>query len=321
MKCSDLPSIYRTLATAQSYKVLAIEGGDDFFREDCAARSIESWRGAFPQGEVFRLSGSEFVSRRSGLLSGASLFGTRQLYCIEGTVKVKKGDDVLTSIQTRDESCDLLFVDSEAFPKELSGYAEQEGAYFSFPPIKPWDKLPLQVNWIQSYVKKRGQQIDSNGATILAKGYAQDRQGLIGELEKLMTYCLGVPMILASHVERIGVVELQPTLWQLLDALLAGDTRAVAICVTQSTDLYDIAVVRFLKNQFEKLVITVEEGAPSRNRSQEKQLSVVRKRGLPTIISWINRLKMHEVGIRSGTEEVQEGTLLPFLMSLARSRS
>ena len=173
------------------------------------------------------------------------------------------------------------------------------------------------MSWIQAYVKKRGAQIDSNGAALLAKGYTQDRQGLISEIEKLVTYSLGEPAITAAHVEKIGIVEVQPTLWQLLDGLVAGDAKAVSESLT--SDLYDIAVLRFLKNQLEKLIIAVEEEAPSRNRSQERQLAAVRKRTLPTIISWVNRLKMHEVGIRSGTEDVQEGTLLPLLLSLIPS--
>ena len=311
MRCPDIASIYRTLSTMSSQKVLAISGSDDFFREDCTVRYIEQWKAS--GGEVERLTVSDFINRHDE----GSLFGTKKLCCVEGGFSEKKADDVLLALRNTDDS--VLLVSSEAFPQALTEYADQAGAVFSFPSIKPWDRLPLQVSWIRAYVKKRGAQIDANGATLLAKGYAQDRQGLAGELEKLVTYCFGETTITAAHVEKVGIVALQPTLWQLLDGLLAGDLKAVSQSVTE--DLYDIAVLRFLKNQLEKLVIAVEEEAPSRNRSQERQLAAVRKRTLPVIISWINRLKMHEVGIRSGTEDVQEGTLLPLLLSLARSRS
>ena len=322
MKCSDLPSIYRSLATtAQTYRVLVIEGSDDFFREDCFARYVELWTAAFPQGEVVRLSCPDVISRR-GEFQGGSLFGTRRLYCVEGAGgKGKKGQDLLSIVQNADEKSDFLFVDSEALPKDLTAYAEATGALFSFQPMKPWDRLPLQVNWIQSYIKKRGATIEPEGATLLAKGYAQDRQGLIVEIEKLLTYCLGEPTITAMHVQQIGIVELQPTLWQLLDGLLACDTKAIATCLTQTSDMHDIAVLRFIKNQLEKLVTTVEEGGPSRNKSQERQLALVRKRGIPTIVSWINRLKMHEVAIRSGEEDAQEGMLLPLFLSFAQGRT
>ena len=322
MRCSDLPSIYRTLAAAKApYPILTIEGSDDFFREDCAARYVEMWKTNFPQGEVVRLSGPELLTRREEL-QGGSLFGTKRLFCVEGVGgKAKKAEEILAIVQSADESCDFLFVDSEAFPPELTAYAETTGASFSLQPMKPWDRLPLQVNWIQAYVKKRGKNIEAEGATLLAKGYTQDREGLIGEIEKLLTYCLDEQVITTKHVAQIGIVELQPTLWQLLDGLLAGDTKAVASCLTQTTDLHDIAVLRFLKNQLEKLVSTVEEGSAARNKAQERQLATVRKRGIPTLVSWINRLKMHEVAIRSGTEDAQEETLLPFLLSLAQGRS
>ena len=324
MRCSDLPSIYRSLAsTDHPYRILAIEGSDDFFREDCASRYIDLWTSSFPQGEVVHLSGPDLIGRRGELQGGGSLFGTRRLYCVEGGVggRGKRGEEILSIIQNVDDSCDVLFVESEALPKELLGYIEQNGALYSFQPLKPWDRLPLQVNWIQAYIKKRGKAIETEGATLLAKGYAQDRQGLIGEIEKLLTYCLDDPTITAAHVGQIGIVELQPTLWQLLDALLAGDTKAVASCLTQLSDLHDIAVLRFIKNQLEKLVTAVEEGTPSRNKSQERQLASVRKRGIPTIVSWINRLKMHEVAIRSGVEDAQEETLLPLFLSFTQGLS
>jgi DNA polymerase III delta subunit len=324
VRCSDLPSIYQALAaTKHPYTVLAIEGSDDFFREDCAARYVELWTTAFPEGELVRLSGPDLLSRLKGD-QGGSLFGTRRLYWVEGGLggKAKKAEEILSIVQHADGSCFFLFVDSEALPKELTAYAEQTGASFSLPPMKPWDRLPLQVNWIQAYIKKRGKGINPEGATLLAKGYAQDRQGLIGEMEKLLTYCLDEPTITVEHVEQIGIIELQPTLWQLLDGVLAGDAKAVASCLTQSEDLHDIAVLRFMKNQLEKLVTTVEEGTPSRNKSQERQLATVRKRGIPTIVSWINRLKMHEVAIRSGVEDVQEGgALLPLFLSFTHGRS
>ena len=308
MRCSDMASIYRAISTMP--KILAVEGSDDFFREDCAARYKEQWKAS--SGEAVCLTVPEFINRRHD----GSLFGTKSLCVVEGEIAAKKASDVLDVLRNTDEA--VLFVSSEPFPKALTEYVDAAGSVLSLPSIKPWDKVPLLVSWIQAYVKKRGAQIDSNGAALLAKGYTQDRQGLISEIEKLVTYSLGEPAITAAHVEKIGIVEVQPTLWQLLDGLVAGDAKAISESLT--SDLYDIAVLRFLKNQLEKLVIAVEEEAPSRNRSQERQLAAVRKRTLPTIISWINRLKMHEVGIRSGTEDVQEGALLPLLLSLARSR-
>jgi hypothetical protein len=75
-------------------------------------------------------------------------------------------------------------------------------------------------------------------------------------------------------------------------------------------------VLRFVKNQLEKLLVVFEGGAQPRNKAQERQMAVVRKRGKPILISWINRMKMQEVAIRSGLEESEEGSLLPFFLSM-----
>jgi DNA polymerase III delta subunit len=319
MKFTDLPSVYRALAVLDvPYRLLVIEAGDDFFREDCVERYIGFWKKKVPDGEVKRSSAAELMSHREWLQEDPSLFGTKTLYSIEELhgVKGKKGLELASLLQGAHDDAYFLLHDSESMPKDLLADAEAHGTAFVIPAMKSWDRQPFLVSWILAFVKKRGKGIDADAASILAQSYPSDRGGLIQELEKLCMYCLNEPAIVMQDVEEIGTIDLQPTMWQLLDGLLAGDSKAVAHCLVQSREMHDIAMLRFVKNQLERLLVALEGGAPPRNKPQERQMAVVRKRGSATIVSWINRLKMQEVAIRSGLEISEEGSLLPFFLSM-----
>jgi DNA polymerase III delta subunit len=319
MKLNDLPSAYRTLASLQEpYPILAIEGTDDFFREDCAERYKEFWKKRFPQGLLHSLSSQDVLSGKGHLQAGPSLFEAKPLYIIDevSSVKGKKCATLASMIHCAIEDAYFLLIGSETIPKEIIAEAESNGAVFLLPQMKPWDRQPFLVSWIQAFVKKREKVLDKDGASMLAQAYSSDRSGLIQELEKLCTYRLNEPSIALQDVEEIGTIDLQPTMWQLLDGLLAGDTKAVVHCLVESSDMNDIAVLRFVKNQLERLLVAIDAGTPPRNKAQERQLAVVRKRGVRTIVEWVNRLKMQEVAIRSGLEENEEGSLLPFFLSL-----
>ena len=318
MKSDDLPSIYRTLASLKEpYRLLLIEGDDDFFREDCRERYIEFWKKFFSNGEIKKVSASDLLSHRERMQEGASLFGGKTLYVVENVsaVKGKKVVELISVLTQAHPDLYFLFLDSASMPKELFSEAEKSGAMFVFQPMKPWDRLPFLVQWIGAFVKKRGKVIDKEAATVLAQGYPSDRGGLIQELEKLCMYCLDQPSISMRDVEEIGIVDIQPTMWQLLDALIAGDAKMIATCLVQSSDMHDIAVLRFMKNQLERLLAAAESGNPPKSKSQERQIAAVRKRGKSTIVSWINRIKMQEVEIRSGLSDGEEGSLLPFFLS------
>ena len=316
MKLTELGSAYKALASLEKpFALLLIDGSDDFFREDCVERYIEFWKRTVLNGAIRRLTLGDLLARRHGFQNERSLFGTKSLYVVD-EIAGKKGSDLLPVIANADPDCYFLLCTSETPPPELVTEASTIGASIHIPPLKPWDRQPYIVRWIQAFIKKRGKTIASDAANILAQAYSSDRHGLIQELEKLLTYRTEAPEITMHDVEAVGIIELQPTMWQLLDGLLAGDEKAVVDSLSQATDMHDIAVLRFLKNQLEKLLMAFEEGAPPRNKPQERQMAIVRKRGAPTIVSWINRLKMQEIAIRSGLEDGENSSLLPLFISL-----
>lgn len=318
MKYTDLSSIYKQLSVlSEPYPLLVIEGSDDFFLEDCVERYLDLWKRR-TDGEVVRLSAAELLAKGDHLHGGRSLFGTKTLYIIDdiSSLKGKKSAGLSPLLREIEGDLSFLFVDAEAVPQALLEEADQKGAVFILEAMKPWERQPFIVSWVQAFVKKRGKGIDKDASNVLAQAFAEDRGSLIQELEKLCMYRLNDPSITLKDVEQIGTIDLQPTMWQLLDGLLAGDAKAVTNCLVQSSDMHDIAVLRFVKNQLEKLLQIFEGGAQTRNRAQERQMAIVRKRGKQTLLSWINKMKMQEVAIRSGLEESEEGSLLPFFLSL-----
>ncbi len=319
MRLSGLPSVYRALSCLERpYSLLVIEGSDDFFRDDCCERYREFWKNVYPDGDVKAIAAANLLARQELLHEGASLFGSKTLYVLEEVshLKGKKAAELVALLQQARGELFFLLIATDSIPKEILADAEACGAVFSLPTMKPWERQPFVVSWIQSFVKKRGKAIDKDAAGLLAQAYSSDRGGLKGELEKLGLYRLHDPAISLQDVEEIGTIELRPTMWQLLDGLLAKDAKMVASCLAQSGDMHDIAVLRFVKNQLERLLVALEGGAPVKNKAQERQMAIVRKRGAPTLTAWINRLKMQEVAIRSGVEEGEEGSLLPFFLSL-----
>ena len=316
MKLTDLSSTYKMLSSLeQPLRILLVEGSDDFFREDCAEKYLEFWKKTVSGGEIRRISCADLLSHREEVQGVRSLFGTKTLYIVED-IGTKKADELAALVSDASEDAFFLFSCAEAAPQELSSVATSHGAAVHLQPLKPWDRQPFVMRWIQAYVKKQGKVIEPDAANILAQGYAADRQGLIQELEKVLTFRLNEPTISSHDIAQIGIVELQPTIWQILDALLAGDKKALAKSLATTPDMHDIGILRFVQNQLEKLVVAVEEGTPPRSKSHERQLAAVRKKGIATIVSWINRLKMHEVAIRSGVEDSDESSLLPFFASM-----
>lgn len=310
MIVKDIPSIYRTLHQLEKpFRVLKIECKDDFFRDDCAEKYIDFWKRYAKTGEIRRVSGVEFITHGDMGDFHPGLFSGKTLWVIEGasSLKGQKVDSFCSYIQTANEDNFFLCVERESAPKVLS-----VDAAIAFPALKPWERQPWLVKWIESYLKKQGKAIASDAAILLAMGFPDNRRALTSELEKLSLYRLNETAITLSDVQAIGSVDIQPTMWQLIEALLKKDGATVASCLL-AADMSDIGLLRFVKNQLQKLIVAVQENSSVSFKSQERQIACIRKLGVHTVIGWINRLEREDVSIRAGKEE--NASLLPLFLS------
>ncbi len=306
----DIPTIYRTLHQLEKpFRVLKIECKDDFFREDCAEKYIDFWKRYTTNGEIRRVSGADFMACGERGEFAPSLFSVKTLWVIEGagSLKGQKTESFCSYIQTAHDDAFFVCIEKDGSLKQL----EADGV-ISFPTLKPWERQQWLVKWIEGYAKKQGKAIASDAANRLAAAFSDDRHALTSELEKLCLYRLNESTITLSDVQAIGAIELQPTMWQLIDGLLKKDAPLVASCL-QAADMNDIGLLRFVKNQLQKLIVAAQENAAVSFKSQERQIACIRKLGAHTVIGWINRLEREDVNIRAGKEET--GSLLPLFLS------
>lgn len=295
-----------------------LETKDSFFLEECVERYVVAWKKLLGENSlVTRLSSQELYALRDDLQNFPSLFGTKKLWVVAwNSGKQKKDNDFVRIIQSASSENFFLLFAEEGLPKELITDAQQDGLSIVIPAPKPWERVPFLIQWVQGYCQKQKKGIEKEAATLLANSYLDNRHGLVNELEKLILYRWNESTISLRDVEGLSCLVDHVTMWQLLDALLLGDKKGVVQALSSADDWSEIALLRFLKGQLEKLVIAFEEKGVPKNKSQERQIAHVGRRGVASVMSWVTKIEQKEIGIRSGIEEGSISSLLPFFVSL-----
>ena len=313
----DIPSIYKALAVLQEpFRILVADTKESFFRDDCANRYI-----AFCKQrniDIVRVEPFEIAQHQQDMTEPYSLFQQKKLYVVEDvtSLKEKRLEELFHVLENMREGCYFLAVENGSANKQLIDVAQANGAVFSIPPIKPWEKTPFVMQWIAAFVKKRSRTISPQATALLAQGFQNDHHALTTELEKLITGCEDSCCITEKDLQTLGVIESQPSLFALFDAFLKKDAAVLASCLASVQESYDIGLLRFFKSQLEKLIALAESSGEAKTKSQDRQLTLVRAIGLATVISWVNEIKMYEVDIRSGRRDINEETLLALFLSL-----
>jgi len=296
---STIPVVYRALSTVREpYSRFALQSKDDFFREDLLEKYLSACSSFFGKEAIVEITAVELFANRH-LLFEQSLFETKKLWIVEkpSALKGKKPTELVAAVKQSNDS--FLFVDSDTIPKPIVSASES----IILSPIKPWDRPPLILSWIQAYCKKQGKKISKEAAQLLSLSLSESRQALIQEIEKISLYCLEQEEISVKDVEEIATIDIHSTVWQLLDALLQKDRKGLLFAVEQLSDMQDIALIRFMKNQLQRLATASLGTAPMPSKTQEKRRTLVRRHGVDTVVSWINQLEMEDLALRSGTDE------------------
>lgn len=299
----------------QAPQYVALETKDSFFLEECTERYVAAWKRLSGEQEVVRVTSHELYTRRGDLQGFPSFFGTKCLWVVALDSGKQKKDVVGLIREASNDNYFICFAE-EGVPKELIDDAEQNGLSIVIPAPKPWERAPFLTQWAQGYCQKQKKTIEKEAAALLVNSYLSNRNGLVNELDKLILYRMNEPTITLRDIEQLACLEDQSTMWQLLEALLSGDRKALIQSMVATDEWNEIALLRFLKGQLEKLVIASEERKAPKNKSQERQIAYVERRGAGTILSWINEIGQREIDIRSGIEEASVASLLPFFVSL-----
>jgi len=297
----DIPSAYISLSRLQEpHSFFCLQVKDEFFREDLFEKYMAVCRNHFSKDAIVDISAEDLFASYKQLLSERSLFDTKKLWVIEkgSTLRGKKPAELAAGIGDSEDY--FFFVDPDTIPKAILTAASSSIVLAA---IKPWERPPLILSWIQAYYKKQGKKIAKDAAQLLALSLSQSRQQLVQEIEKISLYCLEKEEISLQDVEAIATIDIQSTVWHLLDSLLQKDRKGVVTAIENLGDMQDIAIIRFMKNQLQRLVIATYGTQAMPSKTQEKRRSQVRQHGVKQIISWINQLEMEDLALRSGTDQ------------------
>jgi len=293
----DIKTAYLFLAELKEpCRILAVQAKDEFFREDLFSKYLNLCLGRFQKENIERIKAVDLHARRHSLLLEKTFFDTERLWIIEkpAALKGKKAAELAENLKEDF----FLLIDSETIPKALLEVAENK---IVLAPIKPWERPPLIASWVRSFCKKHEMNIANDAAQALAQAHAEHRSNLVQELEKIMTYCHGQTEIALADVQAVSDLAQQSTLWQLLDALLQQDKRALLLALENMEEIHEIALIRFLKNQLQKILIPRLQTFSS--KTQDKRCALAKKIGSSRIIFWINTLEMREIALRSGNDQ------------------
>ena len=316
MLYKDLSSTYKALAALQSpYPILVILAKDLFFRDDCITRYVGVCKASGCR--IIHTSFPSIFTYSEEILQPSALFPEPQLYCIRGGKVHQKEQDAFCSLQqSAAPECFFVIVDEEGEGEKISSYAQEKGAVYLIPSIKPWEKIPKIVQWIKAFCTKRSSAIQVEAAALLANSFLNDHRGLILELEKLILGSADPSMITEGDVYELSCCDVEPSIFQIVDGLLEKNPVMVANVLDSMLDMHEIGLLRFVKNQLEKIVTLLQKNEEGKTQAQRRQMQCARKLGLEQLFVWINACKMQEVDIRSGKKEASRLALLTFFVTI-----
>ena len=301
--------------------LLFLEVKDDFFREDCFVKYEDKWKQSFPGGEIHSCSAAELLARKQDL-SGGSLFGSKSLWILTDlSLRGKKSEEFISLIKAASSpgiphDHYFLILDREPPSKSFIDVIKEQGIHLALEPIKPWERASILEGWIALYAKKQGKKITTQAAAALAQAFAQDRDILARELDKLMLYTEEIQL---NDVETLCPLEIKTSSWNILEAVLSQDVKQIAHSLTYLDDWNEIGLLRFMRGQIEKFLLA-ENGSAFRTKTQLKQYEQAKRLGVPRLISWVKALEMQEVAIKAGESQGTPEDLLLLFLSFAQDR-
>jgi DNA polymerase III subunit delta len=222
----------------------------------------------------------------------------------------------------------VLIVRGKAL-KQLSKAVEKAGGEVrEYAAPKPW-KLP---EWCVERARELGLQLDKEAAKELVSRVGSSQQRLSRELEKLAIAVHPAAAVTATDVESLAAADNAPQVYDLADALVAGDLRET-IALAQELEAYGerpgrlvFPVVRRLR-EVHRAAALLEAGMPEQKVGEalksppwlaKKTISRARKADPAALERAICVFADLEVGMRGGGElQLDEDTA--FSLALARA--
>lgn len=160
-------------------------------------------------------------------MQSIGLFGGQRLVWVRGANNEKTIVDDLSALAV-DSSGDSYLIIEAGDLKKTSALRKAADAARSIAAVPCYADDARSLNaLIDEVLSQTGQRISPAARTLLLESLGGDRRASRGEIQKLSLYCLGEPLIDDKHVaDIIGNVS-ATSLDDMIDALLAGDQRAM----------------------------------------------------------------------------------------------
>lgn len=122
-------------------------------------------------------------------------------------------------------SCLIIDISKEGLNSVFYGNIRRYAEEISFTPLRGG----RMVLWIQKEIKKRGKSIRNDAALLLSEIKTDDQDGLINEIEKIVSYIGKRPVASKEDVETIVGGSASQNIFELVDALSRKDTKQALI--------------------------------------------------------------------------------------------
>jgi len=122
-------------------------------------------------------------------------------------------------------SCLIIDIPKEGLDSDFYGNIRRYAEEISFTPPKGG----RMVLWIQKEIKKRGKSIRNDAALLLSEIKIDDQDGLINEIEKIVSYIGRRPVVSKEDVETIVGGSASQNIFELVDALSRKDAKQALI--------------------------------------------------------------------------------------------
>jgi DNA polymerase-3 subunit delta len=207
--------------------VYYLHGDDDYRKEEAVAQLVAAVVG--PSTRDFNLEtyrGSEVDSARlSNALTALPMLAERRMVVLKDIGALKKNVRVVLDRYLAAPARETVLVLTSPAGAKPDAAAAEHATTVPFPPLGADDVTA----WLIKHARKLGAELSPESAALLTDAIGSDLAHGVGELDKLMSFAAGRPIVVAD-VEAVVGVRRGESVADLLDAVAARNgARAAAL--------------------------------------------------------------------------------------------
>ncbi len=169
---------------------------------------------------IYFFTGKTEVNEIADIVNGVSLFGERKLILVTGSGFFKGATELSFLDDLEDGNCTIVFREDSA-DKRLKSYKDLLKTGIIFECKRQSEKDILHM--LSAAAQGAGRTLSPGAAELLIQGIGNDLTRLLGEMEKLILLVDDGAVIQESHVESACTLSLSARIFDLTDAVAAGN--------------------------------------------------------------------------------------------------